>query len=151
MPPETSGPRAPERDAVTADPGATATVPPPDHRPPRGRLDRASLVGLTVEQLGFGPAGVVLTLPAANPDTPPRRVLVAGSAGGTGAAAPPGGCPVQALRDWLRASDTRFGPVFRKVDRWGNVEHRALGRAAVRRIVTRRTPRRLRRGERLAP
>jgi hypothetical protein len=58
---------------------------------------------------------------------------------------------VQALRDWLRASDTRFGPVFRKVDRWGNVEHRALGRDAVRRIVARRTPRRLRRGERMAP
>ena len=37
------------------------------------------------------------------------------------------------------ASDTRFGPVFRKVDRWGNVEHRALGPDAVRRILARRS------------
>ena len=35
-------------------------------------------------------------------------------------------CPARALEDWLRSSDTRLGPVFRKVDRWGNVEHRRL-------------------------
>ena len=45
----------------------------------------------------------------------------------------------------MDASDCRFGPVFRKVDRWGNVEHRPLGTDAVRRIVARRTPRRSRR------
>jgi hypothetical protein len=54
-------------------------------------------------------------------------------------------CPVSALEDWLRASDTRFGPVFRKIDRWGNVEHRRLGADAIRRILARRTPRRQRR------
>ncbi len=37
-----------------------------------------------------------------------------------------GACPVRALEDWLGRSDTRLGPVFRKVDRWGNVEHRRL-------------------------
>jgi hypothetical protein len=51
-------------------------------------------------------------------------------------------CPVQALRDWLDTSDTRFGPVFRKIDRWGTIEHRRLGSDAVRRILARRTPRR---------
>jgi len=54
-------------------------------------------------------------------------------------------CPVSALEDWLRASDTRFGPVFRKIDRWGNVEHRRLGTDAIRRILASRTPRRQRR------
>jgi len=29
--------------------------------------------------------------------------------------------PVQALRDWLDVSDTQFGPVFRKIDRWGTL------------------------------
>ncbi len=56
-------------------------------------------------------------------------------------------CPVRALEDWLRSSDTRFGPVFRKVDRWGNVEHRRLRPDALRRIWRRRAvarrPRRL--------
>jgi hypothetical protein len=53
---------------------------------------------------------------------------------------------VGALKDWLDASDSRFGPVFRKVDRWGNVEHRPLGTDAIRRIVLRRGRGRLRRG-----
>jgi len=52
---------------------------------------------------------------------------------------------VQALRDWLDSSDTRFGPVFRKIDRWGTVEHRRLGTDAIRWILARRTPRRGRR------
>ena len=54
-------------------------------------------------------------------------------------------CPVHALHAWLRVSQTSFGPVFRKVDRWGNVEHHRLGTDAVRRILTRRTPPRKRR------
>jgi site-specific recombinase XerC len=61
-------------------------------------------------------------------------------------------CPVQALRDWLQISDTQFGPVFRKIDRWGNIEHRRFGIAAVRQIVRRRTRRRARRaGKAAAP
>ena len=52
-------------------------------------------------------------------------------------------CPVQALRRWLDLADTRFGPVFRKIDRWGTIEHRRLGTDALRRIFfSRRRPRR---------
>ena len=47
-------------------------------------------------------------------------------------------CPVQALDAWLHASDTRFGPVFRKVDRWSNVEHARLRPNGLRRIWQRR-------------
>ncbi len=47
-------------------------------------------------------------------------------------------CPVQALDAWLHASDTRFGPVFRKVDRWSNVEHARLRADGLRRIWQRR-------------
>jgi site-specific recombinase XerC len=59
-------------------------------------------------------------------------------------------CPVQALRDWLQISDTQFGPVFRKIDRWGNIEHRRFRIAAVRQIVRRRTWRRARRASKAA-
>jgi hypothetical protein len=52
---------------------------------------------------------------------------------------------VQALRAWLDSSATRFGPVFRKIDRWGSIEHHRLGTDAVRRILARRA---LRRGRR---
>jgi site-specific recombinase XerC len=57
----------------------------------------------------------------------------------------PGQCPVHALDEWLRVSETSFGPVFRKIDRWGNIEHHRLGADAVRRILARRTPARPRR------
>jgi hypothetical protein len=52
---------------------------------------------------------------------------------------------VQALHDWLATSDTQFEPVFRKLDRWGNVEHHHLGANEIGRILSRRTPRRVRR------
>jgi hypothetical protein len=107
--------------------------------PGRAGLRRAALVGLQVEQLRFTASGLDLTLPGdERTDGPPRVLTVPCDPR-------PGGCPVQALRDWLQASATRFGPVFRKVDRWGNIEHRPLGTDAVRRIIARRTPRRPRR------
>jgi len=43
-------------------------------------------------------------------------------------------CPVRALEAWIRGAGLRFGPVFCKVDRWGNVEHGRLGAAALRGI-----------------
>ena len=48
-------------------------------------------------------------------------------------------CPVRAMEDWLRASETTFGPVFRKVDRWDNVEHAGLAPDGLRRIVAHRS------------
>ena len=74
----------------------------------------------------------------------PPVIAEAGTEGGAGEVAVVtratvwGVCPVRALDDWLRSSDTRFGPVFRKVDRWGNVEHRRLRPDGLRRILARR-------------
>ncbi len=53
-------------------------------------------------------------------------------------------CSVRALEDWLRTSDTTFGPVFRKIDRWGDLEHHRLNPDAIRCILIRRTLRRRR-------
>jgi site-specific recombinase XerC len=94
-------------------------------------LGRLALVGLDVERLRFTPAAVELTLAG----DPVCQVAVACGAN-------PSACPMQALQDWLHASDTRFGPVFRKIDRWGNVEHRRLGADAIRLVLARRTSRR---------
>jgi hypothetical protein len=100
-------------------------------------LGRGALVGLEVEQVRFVEAGVDLVL---HNHAGTDRIVTVRRAGSLGA------CPVRALKDWLEASDSRFGPVFRKVDRWGNVEHRPLGTDAIRRIVARRGRGRLRRG-----
>jgi site-specific recombinase XerD len=92
-------------------------------------LGRAALVSLDVEQVRFVEAGVDLVLHSQ--PGPERTVSVRrGASLGT--------CPVQALKDWMEATDSRFGPMFRKVDRWGNVEHRRLGTDAIRRILARR-------------
>jgi site-specific recombinase XerD len=96
-------------------------------------LGRSALVGLDVEQVHFMEDGVDLVLNSQLGVTV-RRVASLGA------------CPVRALKDWIEATDSRFGPVFRKVDRWGNVEHRRLGTDAIRRILTRRARRHLRRG-----
>jgi integrase len=47
-------------------------------------------------------------------------------------------CPVRAVEAWLEASACKYGPVFRKVDRWGTIEHRRLGSDAVREILLKR-------------
>jgi hypothetical protein len=103
-------------------------------------LGRAALVGLDAEQIRFTAAGLEVpgdeaVLPASEAEgRQGHRLSVPRGAVST--------CPVRALEDWLRASDTRFGPVFRKIDRWGTVEHRRLGADAIRRILSRRALRR---------
>jgi integrase len=91
-------------------------------------LRRASLVGLQAEQLRFSEQGLDLDWGGA----------MAGQPGLVGRSTSKTVCPVRALEDWLRASDTRYGPVFRKVNRWGQVEHAALGTDAVRLVLAQR-------------
>ena len=95
-----------------------------------GKIRREALVGLDVEHVRLDTSGAWLDVNDVALRVV-RRLEI-------------GQCPVRALQDWLDTSDTRFGPVFRKIDRWGNVETRRLGADAVRRILARRTPPRAR-------
>jgi site-specific recombinase XerC len=106
-------------------------------------LGRAALVGLDAEQLRFSAAAIELPDPGVGSRNGSlRRAIPCGATLAT--------CPVQALRDWLDASGAGFGPVFRKIDRWGTIEHRRLGTDAIRRILARRTPRRRRHARAIA-
>nr|WP_321985265.1 hypothetical protein [uncultured Lichenicoccus sp.] len=98
-------------------------------------LGRSALVGLDVEHIGFDHQGVTLQLVTKDHET--QSVTLP-------RAAERRLCPPRVLEDWLRSSETRFGPVFRKIDRWGNLEHQRLGADALRRILARRSLRRLR-------
>jgi hypothetical protein len=84
-------------------------------------LSRSAVVGLQAESLRWAEDGV----------------RVAGAA----IWVPRGGRhdlrPARALEDWLRASATRYGPMFRKVTRWGTLEPKPLGTDAIRLILTR--------------
>lgn len=95
-------------------------------------LGRAGLVAVTLEQLRRGPMDLTLTVPSTDRAGRSQRTLTIPHAASAST------CAVCALDAWLRVSDTRFGPVFRKIDRWGNIEHQALGADAVRRILVRR-------------
>ena len=96
-------------------------------------LARTALLGLDAEHLRFTRDGLELTL--TDSDEADARSCVVHLARHPHFTT----CPVHALEDWLRASDCRYGPVFRKVDRWGKVEHRRLHPTALRTIVMRRT------------
>lgn len=88
------------------------------------------LLAIDFEHVRFTATGVALTVSGPG-NGAKEQVLVARV---TASAA----CPVRALEHWLHRSQTRFGPVFRKVSRWGAVEHRRLRPDALRRIWRRR-------------
>ncbi len=48
------------------------------------------------------------------------------------------GRPVTALKRWLAEAAIREGPVFRRIDQWGNVDRRAITPQSVNLIVKRR-------------
>ncbi len=100
-------------------------------------IARLFVLALDAEHVRFTPAGVELQLRTRTDEAVPSRTV-------TLTRAIAASCPVRALEEWLRSSETAFGPVFRKVDRWGNVEHGRLGPDAWHRILARRmdTPRR---------
>jgi integrase len=90
-------------------------------------LGRTAIVSLAAERLRFSEAGV--THGAHGDERAPVRLPRSPTIAS---------CPVRALEDWLRSSGTRYGPVFRKINRWGALEHTALGVDAIRRILERR-------------
>ena len=83
-------------------------------------LGRASIVALQAERLRFSEAGLAMMVERGDGQSQPLP-----------RAAGPASCPVRAVEDWLRVSATRYGPVFRKINRWGQLEHAALGADAI--------------------
>jgi integrase len=98
-----------------------------------GALRRSELVGIDREHLRFTEAGLRLLLPTSKTDQIGKGVELGLSRGKRSAT-----CPVRALEAWLEASDCKYGPVFRKVDRWGSIEQSRLSGDAVRDILLRR-------------
>jgi integrase len=98
-----------------------------------GALRRSELVAVDREHIRLTDTGLRLLLPSSKTDAEGKGVEL-GIARGKRRET----CPVRALEAWLDVSDCRYGPVFRKVDRWGNIEHRRLGGDAVRDILLRR-------------
>lgn len=97
-----------------------------------GALRRSELVALDVADLEFREEGLVLTLRRSKTDQDGegRRIgLPRGIAAQT--------CVRHALRRWLELTGIDEGPVFRPVDRHGNVKPHRLGDRAVAEVVKR--------------
>jgi integrase len=93
----------------------------------------AELVAIEREHVSFTAEGLQLQIPRSKTDAAGQ-----GAELGIPRGAKSETCPVRALEAWLEASGCRFGPVFRKVNRWGDVEPAALHPDAVRQILRRR-------------
>ena len=95
-----------------------------------GALRRSELVGIDREHLRFTGEGLRLTLPSSKTDQEGKGTELGITRGKRAET-----CPIRALEAWLAASACDYGPVFRKVDRWGNIEHARLSGEAVRTIL----------------
>lgn len=97
-----------------------------------GALRRSELVGLNVEDLDAREEGIAVTL---------RRSKTDQEGEGRRIALPYGHdhhtCPVAALKAWLAAAGIESGPVFRSVNRHGQVGQGRLSTAAVAQTIKR--------------
>jgi integrase len=94
-----------------------------------GAFRRSELVALDVEDLEFQRNGVVVTLRRSKTDQEGSSRRIGVPYGSTELT-----CPVRALQAWLELAEITKGPVFRAVDRHGNMGDR-LGDHAVARLV----------------
>ena len=97
-----------------------------------GGFRRSELVGIDVEHVEPMPNGIAVLLPKTKTDQHGRGRSVGILYGEDRAT-----CPVTALGTWLTAADITAGPVFRAVDRHGNVASERLSAGSVARIVKR--------------
>ncbi|MEP0546341.1 MAG: site-specific integrase [Rhodothermales bacterium] len=97
-----------------------------------GALRRSELAALTVSDLAFGADGLRVRLRRSKADQEG-----AGAVLGIHYGERPLSCPVRAVREWIRFFAITEGPLFRAVDRHGNVGDTALAPGSVARIVKR--------------
>jgi integrase len=95
-------------------------------------LRRSELAAIQVEDLSFTRNGLVLAVPYSKTDQERKGRKVAIPEGSVAF------CPIRALRAWLEIAELTAGPVFRKVDRFGNIGSRALHASAVGEILRKR-------------
>lgn len=94
-----------------------------------GAFRRSELVGVTVENIQTVEEGVVITVPRSKTDQEgegtEKPLLAINSPL----------CPIAALNTWLYESAIEEGPVFKAINRWGDVQENALSPASINLIL----------------
>lgn len=94
-----------------------------------GAFRRSELVGVDVEDLRFVDEGLVIRMGKTKTDQEAE-----GMKKGIPKATPRW-CPVRAIEDWMRCGNRSEGPLFVRMDRWGNVYEDRLSDRAISRLV----------------
>jgi integrase len=97
-----------------------------------GALRRSELIGLDVRDLASAPQGLAVTLRRSKTDQFNEGCQLGIQYGQTK------DCPVKALQNWLAKTAIVAGPLFRPVNKAGNVSQRRLSGEAVSIIIKRR-------------
>jgi integrase len=90
-----------------------------------GALRRSELVALQTEDLTWEPEGLIIRLARSKTDQQGSGISRAIPKGA------PGCCPCAAIQQWLDASGIQQGPLFRPLNRWGQLRAKALPANAV--------------------
>ena len=98
-----------------------------------GALRRSELVGMNVADITWTEDGLVLLITRSKTDAEGAGARIGINCGKAIET-----CPVSALLDWLTMAGIDDGPVFRKVNRGGAVEHGRLTAGAVRQVLVKR-------------
>ena len=93
-----------------------------------GAFRRSELVALNLEDLEFCEDGLLVTIRRSKTDQEGDGATIAIARGS-------GACPVDALLDWIAASQIASGPIFRPVSKKGRVLNRRLSDRAVADLV----------------
>lgn len=98
-----------------------------------GALRRSELVGLDVHHIKETVEGMTLLIPRSKTDKKGEGQSVSLAYGQSKET-----CPVSALQAWLTLASIRSGPIFRKINRGGNLQSRRLCADAIRQILLKR-------------
>ncbi|ASP39815.1 integrase [Bacterioplanes sanyensis] len=90
-----------------------------------GAFRRSELVSIQVEDLHWEPEGLIIRLPRSKTDQHGAGISRALPSG------QPGACPCAAIRQWLDSSDIQRGPLFRPINRWGQIKDKAMPVGAI--------------------
>jgi site-specific recombinase XerD len=94
-----------------------------------GAFRRSELVALDVADIEWIEAGLTVTIRRSKTDQEGKGARV-----GILFGSDPATCPVRTLRAWLDTAGVTEGPVFRQVDRFGNMGGRLTGKSAAERV-----------------
>lgn len=99
-----------------------------------GAMRRSEIVALDVSNVRYIEDGMQIIIERSKTDAEAEGTVLTIASGSS-----PETCPVQALKDWLKESRISYGPLYRKVDRWGRVHETPLVPDAIRQILKKRS------------